>query len=120
MSDEQHPSGEIIAFEYSVDGGDGGPADGVQKLQPGAWSAEIAARRGDGRQSLRRTGALPRVRRHRQHRAAGHGPGLRCVPGDGAEPAGAAARAHASGVGLLAPEAVFRHRGPADRRGAMV
>ena len=71
MSDEQHPSGEIIPFDYFADGGSGGPAEGGQKLR----------------------------HRHRQHRAVGHGPGLRCVPGDGADLAGAAARAHAGGVG---------------------
>jgi len=35
MSDEQHPSGEIIPFSYSADGGNGGPAEGGQELQLG-------------------------------------------------------------------------------------
>jgi len=70
-----------------------------RQRRPGGGRGEIAARVGDGSHPLRRAGALPRVSRHRQHRAAGLGPGLRCVPGYGAVPASAAARAHAGGVG---------------------
>ncbi len=40
MSDEKYPSGEIIAFEYSADGADGGPAEEGQQLQLG-WEMDV-------------------------------------------------------------------------------